>query len=214
MANLPNLLSCARLLLVPVLLTLAWSGNSKVFFCCLIVSILTDSADGFLARHLNQTTDLGAKLDSWADFVMSLSLPFSGWWLRPDVVRQEATFLAAGVFFYLAAIAFGFLKFGRLTSYHTWGGKVSSVAVSASVIVFFVNGPGWPFRVAIPIVIVACLEEMAITALLPEWRANVPSFWHARRSKIGAPDPDSAHGNLPTAATPKIRPMGQTENPP
>lgn len=183
MANLPNLLSCARLVLVPGLLTMAWSGSSGLFFCCLIASILTDTADGFLARRLNQTTDLGAKLDSWADLATSLSLPFSGWWLRPEVVRQEAPFLASGICFYLAAIAVGFLKFRRLTSYHTWGSKLSSVAVGVAVIVFFANGPGWPFRIAMPIVIIACLEEIAMTALLPEWRANVSSLWHALQIK-------------------------------
>jgi CDP-diacylglycerol--glycerol-3-phosphate 3-phosphatidyltransferase len=179
MVNVPNLLSCVRLLLVPVLLWLAWNGNSRTFFVCLIVSILTDATDGYLARRFNQTTNLGAKLDSWADLATSLSLPFAGWWLRPDVVRQEAPFLAAGIFLYLAAIAVGFLKFRRLTSYHTWGGKLSAIVVAAAVIVFFANGPGWPFRIAMPIVILACLEEIVITIILPERRANVPSFWHA-----------------------------------
>jgi phosphatidylglycerophosphate synthase len=182
-ATLPNLLSCARLGLVPVLLAFAWSGCSRLFFCCLIASILTDSADGFLARRLNQTSDLGAKLDSWADLATSLSLPFSGWWLRPEVVRQEAPFLAMGILFYFAAITAGFLKFRRLTSYHTWGGKLSSVAVAVAVIVFFANGPGWPFRIAMPIVILASVEEIAMSAVLPAWRANVPSLWHALQIK-------------------------------
>src|SRR6266850_1706287 len=120
MATLPNLLSCVRLLLVPVLLGLAWAGYSKTGLFLLLFSLVTDAVDGFLARKLNQRTDLGAKLDSWADFATSLSLPLAGWWLRPDVVRQESVFLATGIFFYLAAIAFGFLKYRRLTSYHTW----------------------------------------------------------------------------------------------
>jgi|ERR1043166_8692487 CDP-diacylglycerol--glycerol-3-phosphate 3-phosphatidyltransferase len=183
MASVPNLLSCSRLLLVPGMLALAWGGYSGLFFGCLVASILTDTADGFLARRLNQASDLGAKLDSWADLATSLSLPFSGWWLRPEVVRQEAPFLASGICLYLAAIAVGFLKFRRLTSYHTWGGKLSSVAVSGAVIAFFANGMAWPFRIAMPIVIIACLEEIAMTALLPEWRANVPSLWHALHIK-------------------------------
>ena len=183
MANLPNLLSCARLLFVPVLLTFAWNGHSKLFFCCLIASIVTDCADGFLARRLNQTSDLGAKLDSWADLATSLSLPFSGWWLRPEVARQEAPFLAIGILFYFAAVTAGFLKFGRLTSYHTWGGKLSAAAVAVAVIVFFADGPGWPFRIAMPIVILASVEEIAMSAVLPAWRANVPSLWHALQIK-------------------------------
>lgn len=183
MINVPNSLSCVRLTFVPVLLWLAWFGYSKPFFVCLILSVLTDAADGFIARRFNQATSLGAKLDSWADLSTQLSLPFCGWWLRPEVVRAEASFLASGIFFYFAAIIIGFMKFRRLTSYHTWGGKLSAVAVGAAVIVFFANGPGWLLRIAMPIVIVACLEEIAITVVLPVRRANVPSFWHALRMR-------------------------------
>ena len=181
MVNVPNLLSCVRLLLVPVLLWLAWNGYSRTFFVCLLISMLTDAGDGFIARRFNQSTSLGAKLDSWADLATQLALPLCGWWLRPEVVRQEAPFLAAGIFVYFAAIAIGFLKFRRLTNYHTWGGKFSAIAVAVAVIVFFANGPGWPFRIAMPIVILACLEEIAITAVLPTRRANIPSLWHALR---------------------------------
>lgn len=179
MVNVPNLLSCVRLSFVPALLWLAWNGYSRTFFICLMVSLLTDAADGYLARRLNQITNLGAKLDSWADLSTQLSLPFCGWWLRPDVVRQEAPFLAAGILLYLTALAFGFLKFRRLTNYHTWGGKLSAITVAAAGIVFFANGPGWPLRIAMPIVVLTCLEEIAITAILPERRANVKSLWHA-----------------------------------
>ena len=97
MANLPNLLSCTRLALVPVLLTLAWTGSGKRFLYCFTLSLLTDLADGLLARRLNLATDLGAKLDSWADFMTCLALPFCGWWLRPEVIRQEGPWLAAGI---------------------------------------------------------------------------------------------------------------------
>lgn len=141
--------------------------------------MLTDAVDGFIARRLNQTTSLGAKLDSWADLATQLALPFCGWWLRPEVLRQEAPFLAAGIFVYFAAIAVGFLKFRRLTDYHTWGGKLSAIVVAAAVIVLFADGPGWPFRIAMPIVVLACLEEIAITVVLPSRRTNVPSLWRA-----------------------------------
>src|SRR5207247_10624309 len=98
-----------------VLLRLAWGGYSRFFLACLIGSLITDAADGLLARRLNQATSLGAKLDSWGDFITSLALPFCGWWLRPEVVRQEAVWLGAGIFCYLAATVAGFVKFRRLT---------------------------------------------------------------------------------------------------
>src|SRR5438270_1124349 len=108
MANLPNLLSGVRFLLVPILLTLAWSGRGKGVLLCFVLSLLTDLADGLLARRLNLASELGAKLDSWADFLTYLSLPICGWWLRPEVVREEAIWLSTGIFSYLAAIAAGF----------------------------------------------------------------------------------------------------------
>ena len=60
---------------------------------------------------------------------------------------------------------------------------VELTSFAMAVIVFFANGPGWPFRIAMPIVIIACLEEIAMTALLPEWRASVSSLWHALHIK-------------------------------
>ena len=123
MSNLPNLLSCTRFLLIPVLLTLAWTGRAEVFLVCLVISLLTDLTDGLLARRLNLATELGARLDSWADFLTYLSLPICGWWLRPEVVREERLWITGGIACYFAATIAGFLKFRRLTSYHTWAAK-------------------------------------------------------------------------------------------
>jgi len=172
-------LSCTRLALVPILLSLAWTGHGKGFLFCFIASLLTDIADGLLARRLHLTTELGAKLDSWGDFLTYLSLPISGWWLRPEVVREEQCWLAAGIACYIAAIIVGFLKFSRLTNYHTWGAKTAAVLVGAAVLLFFAEGPGWVFRIVMPIVVLTNLEEITITLTLPQPAANVPSLWHA-----------------------------------
>lgn len=186
MVTLPNLLSGVRLSLVPVLLWLAWTGHARTFFGALLVSILTDALDGWLARSLHQTTTLGAKLDSWADFATWCALPLCGWWLRPELLREEACFLVAGISLYLMAVVVGFLKFKRLTHYHTWGGKLSAVAAAAAVLVLFAGGPGWPFRIAMPIVMLASLEEIIITLILLEPHANVHSAWHASRIRRAA----------------------------
>ena len=177
--TLPNLLSVLRIFLVPVMLLLAWTNSPKLFLACLILVLFTDMADGFLARKLNQSSNFGAKLDSWADFVTYPALPFCAWWLRPDVIREEKYFLAVGIFFYLATIAFGFLKFRRLNAYHTWGGKVAVILLGAAALVIFAGGPGWPLRIVMPVVMLNTLEEAAITATLSASHADVPSLWHA-----------------------------------
>ena len=192
MAALPNVLSSIRLLFVPLLLVLAWGGFANTFFTCLIVTLLTDTLDGFLARKFNATSDLGAKLDSTADFATYLALPFCAWWLRPEVIRAEAIWLGLALFFYIAAAAAGFVKYRKIPSYHTWLSKFLSVVAAVVGLVFFGGGPGWPLRVLAPLVVVSSLEEIAITVLLPAWRANVPSLWHALRLRKGAPNSSPA----------------------
>ena len=177
--TLPNLLSGLRLTLVPVLLALAWTNLPKIFFPFLVLAMLTDMADGYLARKLHQTSEFGAKLDSWADLLTCLSLPFCAWWLRPDVIREERFFLAAAVFFYLSAIGFGFLKFRRLTAYHTWSGKLAAILLGGVAVALFGGAPGWLLRIAAPVIVLSALEEIAITATLSARRTDVPSLWHA-----------------------------------
>ena len=65
--SIPNILSLLRLGLVPVLVGLALAGLGDVFLFILVISLMSDVLDGYLARKLNQTSELGAKLDSWGD---------------------------------------------------------------------------------------------------------------------------------------------------
>jgi CDP-diacylglycerol--glycerol-3-phosphate 3-phosphatidyltransferase len=177
----PNLLSALRLVLAPVLLVLAWTGQPTPFLVALSCSLLSDLFDGYLARRFNQATQLGTLLDSYGDLATYLTVPLCAWWLWPDLIRREAWYAAAVVAAYVFPIALGYLKYGRLTSYHTYGAKLSAVVVGASALALFAGGPPLPFRIATWILVLAELEEIAITTILPEWRSNVPSILHARR---------------------------------
>ena len=74
--------------LAPVLLVLAWNGQSTLFVVLFAGALISDMADGYLARRLNQVSDLGAKLDSWADLATWVSAAVGIWWLWPDLVRR------------------------------------------------------------------------------------------------------------------------------
>jgi CDP-diacylglycerol--glycerol-3-phosphate 3-phosphatidyltransferase len=177
--TIPNLLSVLRMLLVPVLLALAWAGASGPFLVCLALSFATDILDGWTARRLGLTTRLGATLDSWADLLTYSALILCTWWLRPDFVRQELLVIAIAAASYFPPIVVGLVKYRRLISYHTRLAKLSACAVGATLILVFAGGPSLPFRIAVVLVVLASIEELAMTVVLPSWQADVPTLLHA-----------------------------------
>jgi CDP-diacylglycerol--glycerol-3-phosphate 3-phosphatidyltransferase len=179
--TLPNTLSFSRILAVPLLFYLAWTGQSRLFLLALFCSLMTDALDGFLARKGKQASQLGAHLDSWGDFAIYATLPICAWWLWPDLIRQEAFLVIVAMASYLIPVVVGFVKFGRLTSYHTWGAKLTGVFMSAGVLLLFALGMAWPFRIAAMVLALSALEEIAMTIILEQWQPNIPTVWHAIR---------------------------------
>ena len=185
--NVPNTLSVFRIASVPALLWLAWLDRPLPFLVLLVVALLSDSLDGFLARRLRQTTELGARLDSIGDAVLYVAVPIGAWWLWPEIVRRELAFFVLAVASYVVPLAIGYTKFGRLPSYHTWSAKVTSVVMAGSFLVLLVFDAPLPFRCAAVLQTLVACEHAAITHRLPAWRCNVRSLWHATR-------PDGDHG--------------------
>ena len=187
--NVPNALSLARIAAAPAMLLASWHGDSAAFLWLAGFCMVSDIADGKLARWLGQTSEIGARLDSWADVAMMAAGPFCAVWLRPDLVRTEALFVALVLGGYAVAIAAGYAKFGRLTSYHTRAATLAAYFVGAGVILGIGGITTWVFRIGALLVACAELEEVAITWALPEWRANVPSLALALRIRNGAAGP-------------------------
>jgi len=176
--TLPNLLTGFRFVAALGLLGLAWQGYGIAFMVLLALAFLTDLLDGLAARLTGQVSQFGAVLDSWADVVTYLTTAIGCWWLWPEVVRRELIFVVLMVASCLLPAVVGFSKFGGFTSYHTWGVKIAAASMGLSLYVLFFGGPAWPFRLAAIICILAAIEEIALTLLLPESESNVRSIWH------------------------------------
>ncbi len=65
--NLPNRLTLARILLVPVTVLLTETGLYPYALAAFVLAALTDTLDGYLARRNGQVTALGKFLDPVAD---------------------------------------------------------------------------------------------------------------------------------------------------
>ncbi|MBV9201849.1 MAG: CDP-alcohol phosphatidyltransferase family protein [Alphaproteobacteria bacterium] len=72
--NLPNLISLGRLLLVPLAISLILDGRYWGAFWVFVVAGISDALDGFIAKHFDRRTRLGALLDPLADKVLLVSV--------------------------------------------------------------------------------------------------------------------------------------------
>ena len=72
--SIPNLITLARILLVPVVVWAITSGAMKTAFLLFLAAGVSDAVDGFLAKRFGMQTELGAYLDPLADKAMIVSI--------------------------------------------------------------------------------------------------------------------------------------------
>ncbi len=65
--SLPNLISLARLLSVPLLVWAILAGKMELAFWVFVAAGISDAVDGFIAKHFGATSALGKYLDPLAD---------------------------------------------------------------------------------------------------------------------------------------------------
>ena len=75
--TIPNLLSLLRLCMIPLIIWLyCTQKNYALTAVVLVLSGVTDTIDGFIARRFNMVTDLGKALDPVADKLTQASVMF------------------------------------------------------------------------------------------------------------------------------------------
>ena len=173
--SIPNILSFLRLGLVPVLIGLALVKAGQLFLWVLAFSLLSDVLDGYLARKLNQVSELGAKLDSWGDVLTYASMIFGLFSIWPSIFADQAPFLFAAMLSFTVPVAVALRKFGGYPSYHTWGAKIAAVLIAPAYYVLILYGYDDFFRLVILFHILVAIEEMIITIILKQRQSNVRS---------------------------------------
>lgn len=179
-----NFLTASRMVTVPLLLVSAWSQQPTWFAGLLAYALASDAVDGTIARRLGQASALGARLDSLADAALYLTAPVAALVLYPVLRERERVTVVVVIAAYLVPIAIGFMKFRRLTAYHTMAARAAGVLLGLAFAAFVVFRLTWPLRAAAALLVLSAIEEIAITLVLPAWCADVQSLWHARRRRF------------------------------
>ena len=68
-----NKITILRMVLIPVYLVLAYLGQTWWALAVYIVACITDTVDGYIARHYDQVTNIGKFMDPLADKMLVLA---------------------------------------------------------------------------------------------------------------------------------------------
>lgn len=143
--TLPNFLSLLRLALIPIYVSLYKTAETPgQFFMAggiLMISCLTDLADGFLARKFRMVSTLGIVLDPVADKATQLTLAACLSARYPPLLPVLLLLIVKETFQLFAGLFF--LRRGRMLSGALPEGKRSTAVLFTSLIVL-VLFPGLP----------------------------------------------------------------------
>jgi len=182
--RLPNVLSLMRIACAPAMVVEAWAGGSRFWFLALFaVSLLTDALDGFLARLLRAESDLGRRLDSWGDYLMTAAAVMGIGILWPEVMRKEWPWFGTALMGCFAIVGYGLFRWRRVLGYHTWLAKGMAILLPVAVVCLLAGWAALPFHAAVLLQVLCGVEEMAIAFVLPGFSGQVPSLWHALRQR-------------------------------
>lgn len=179
----PMALVLLRGAIAPVLIWLAWDGETGVGWVMLYsLAVLSDIFDGIIARRLGISTSALRTADSWADRGLYVCVAIAAWMAHRDVILAFRTPLwiilgLQGLWWFVNGV-----KYGRPASYHTYTAKAWGLTLLLAAIALFAYGYGGiTLWLAIGMGIVHTIEEILMTSLLPTWQHDVLSLGHALR---------------------------------
>ncbi|HEY5124669.1 MAG TPA: CDP-alcohol phosphatidyltransferase family protein [Ignavibacteria bacterium] len=188
--NVPNILSLYRLFSFPFIMIFVLIGEKNLFVFFICLNLVTDLADGWIARRFNQVTEIGATLDSLADtglYFQALAGIFAFKWM--DFLPHIISFSIFIGLFILADIL-PLIKFRKYNSYHTFGAKIGGYIKGAFFFVLFIFGfYHWFYYIMVITGMIAFTESILITIILKESQTDVKGLYWVLKGMKGKTKP-------------------------
>lgn len=174
MRYIPNLLSLARIILS---LFLIFLYPMKLYFLLVYIFCgITDILDGFIARKINATSELGSKLDSFADMIiifvilfkfipiMNLNLFMIVWLICITILKSLCILVV-------------FIRFNQFGMVHTYMNKITgSLIFIYPILNYFTSSKFYIFIIFIFASITA-IEEILIDFTMKSLELDRKSYF-------------------------------------
>jgi cardiolipin synthase (CMP-forming) len=169
--NLANLLTILRFCLVPVVIVAIVNQQWMIAFVSFVIAGVTDGIDGFVARHFDMRTELGAYLDPLADKALLVSIYITlavvgvvPSWIAILVVTRDIMIVGAVIISWILdnPVAINPLYLSKANT----AGQISFAAFMLAALAF-----GWSLGTAVTagLILVAALTVTSMVAYLATW---------------------------------------------
>ena len=140
--TLPNILTCLRVVLIPVFMVLAYQNNMPCDIAALVVYVvacITDYVDGKLARKNNQVTNFGKFMDPVADklLVMAALLLF----VEDGTIAAWMVAIILGREFIVSALRMVAASEGLVIAANMWGKAKTMITMITLIFLLCPIGP-------------------------------------------------------------------------
>ena len=168
--TLANFISLGRAILaVPIIYTLQDPRMGTVSFLLIIIALLSDALDGWVARKAQEVTHFGKWIDPIADFACILSVisyltlvgRFPGWFFIFFLVR----------YVFIAISAIYFLNNNHFILSANWWGKWSTGITALAVMIHIWPWEAFPWLQDVTIYVATFLLSVS-------WIVYIKTFYH------------------------------------
>lgn len=176
--TIPNVLTLLRIVLIPVLVALTYSGFEWRFWAAaavFLVAAITDWFDGYLARTLNQTSAFGRFLDPVADKLMvAAALVILVQWHSNNALMVISAIIIISREITISALREWMAEIGKRASVAvSYIGKLKTTMQMTAITVLLVHEPMFDL-LGFPLLIVAA--ALTIWSMLVYLRAAWPDL--------------------------------------
>ena len=155
--NTANKLTMLRVLMIPAFLLVLYLGVPGANYWALaifVIASLTDTLDGYIARHYNQTTDFGKFMDPLADksLVTAAMLGFveigqmPGWALLVVIIRE----------FGVSGLRMVAADKGRVIA-AGWSGKVKTASTMVCIVLMLLPISPWINSICVAVIVLTTI---------------------------------------------------------
>jgi len=183
--TIPNIITSYRLIIDPVILYFIIADKENLFAIFLTINLLSDALDGYLARRLKQETELGAKLDGFADN-FTYVLAFIGIFVfRMEEIRPHLVSFTIMIVMLVSTVIVSLIKFRKFPSYHLYTTKAGGYIEGGFFIVLFTIGFITPYYyLVVAWAIMGAIECIIINLMIPEMRSDIKGLYWVIKERM------------------------------